>query len=95
MIYVSKFEDAYQAALKAEEKLVRKQSQRNRGRNSSRGKGTNREKFQKPKHEAGKQHSHPEKGGSSKEGQHGGRIFFLEDEEEPNEGNLNVIPVEN
>jgi hypothetical protein len=54
MMFVSKVEDSYQAALKAEEKLVRKQIQRNRGGNSSRGKGTIREKFQKPKHEAGK-----------------------------------------
>jgi hypothetical protein len=63
-------------ALKAEEKLARKQSQRNRGGNSSRGKGTNKEKSQKPKHEAGKQHNHPEKGGSSREGKHGGRSSF-------------------
>jgi hypothetical protein len=76
MISVNKVKDSYQAALKDEEKLAKKQSQRNRGGNSSRGKGTNKEKFQKPKHEAGKQHSHPEKGGSSKEGQPGGGISF-------------------
>jgi hypothetical protein len=76
MISVSKFEDAYQTTLKDEEKLARKQSQRNKGGNSSRGKGTNREKFQKLKHEAEKKHSHHEKGGSSKEGQHGGRSSF-------------------
>jgi hypothetical protein len=71
MMSVSKVEDAYQEALKVEEKLARRQSQRSRGRSSSRGKGTNREKFQKSKPEAEKQHSHHEKGGSSKEGQHG------------------------
>jgi hypothetical protein len=76
MILFSTVEDAYQAALKAEEKLARKQSQRSRGGNSSRGKGTTREKFQKSKHEADKQHNHHEKGGSSKEGQHGGRGLF-------------------
>jgi hypothetical protein len=32
-------EDAYQMALKAEEKLARKQSQRSRGRSLNRGKG--------------------------------------------------------
>jgi hypothetical protein len=48
----------------------------NRGGNSRRGKGTNREKFLKTKHEADEQHSHHEKGGSSKEGQHGGRSYF-------------------
>ena len=47
MISVSKFKDAYQAILKDEEKLARKQRQRSRGVNSSIGKGTNREKFQK------------------------------------------------
>jgi hypothetical protein len=73
---VSKVEDACQPTLKDKEKLARKQSQRNRGGNSSRGKGANREKSQKPKHEVGKKHSHPEKDGSSKEGQHGGRISF-------------------
>jgi hypothetical protein len=66
MMSVSTVEDAYQAALKAEEKLARKQSQRNIGGNSSRGKGTNREKLQKLKHEAEKQQSHHEKGGSYK-----------------------------
>jgi hypothetical protein len=66
MMSISTVEDAYQVALKAEEKLARKKSQRNRGGNSSRGKGTSREKFQKPNHEADKQHSHPEKGGNSK-----------------------------
>jgi hypothetical protein len=76
MMSISKVEDDYQASLKFEEKLAKKQSQRNRGGNSSRGKGTNREKFQKPKPEASKQHSHPEKGESSKEGQHGGRSSF-------------------
>jgi hypothetical protein len=73
---ISTVEDAYQVALKAEEKLARKQSQGNRGGKSSRGKGTNREKIQKLKHEVDKQHSHHEKGGSSKEGQHGGRRAF-------------------
>jgi hypothetical protein len=45
MMFFSKVEDSYQATLKVEEKLARKQSQRTRGGNSRRGKGTNREKF--------------------------------------------------
>jgi hypothetical protein len=45
MMSISKVKDAYQTTLKAEEKLTRKQSQRSRGGNSSRGKGTSREKF--------------------------------------------------
>jgi hypothetical protein len=40
-------EDYYQVALKEEEKLVRKKSQRNRGKFPSRGRGAVREKFQK------------------------------------------------
>jgi hypothetical protein len=54
MMSISKVEDDYQVALKDEGKLARKQSQRNIGGNSRRGKGTNKEKSQKPKHEAGK-----------------------------------------
>jgi hypothetical protein len=76
MMSVSTVEDAYQASLKAEEKLARKQSQRSRGGNSSRGKGTTRKKFQKSKPEADKQHNHHEKGGSYKEGQYGERSSF-------------------
>jgi hypothetical protein len=38
-------EDVYQVSLKAEEKLARKQSQKNKGKNLTRGKGTPREKF--------------------------------------------------
>jgi hypothetical protein len=45
MMSISKVEDAYQESLKVEEKLARKQSQQNRGGNSRRSKGTNREKF--------------------------------------------------
>ena len=76
MMSISIVDDAYQGALKVEEKLARRQSQRSRGGSSSRGKGPSREKFQKSKPEADKQHSHHEKGGSSKEGQHGGRSSF-------------------
>jgi hypothetical protein len=54
MMSVGKFEDSYQATLKAEEKLAKKQSQQNKGGNLSRGKGTRKEKSQKPKHEDGK-----------------------------------------
>lgn len=39
-------EDAYQASLKAEEKILRKQSQRNRGKSSERGRGTTRPRGQ-------------------------------------------------
>jgi hypothetical protein len=45
MVTVRTVEDAYQVALKEEEKLARKQSQKNRGKNPTRGKGTTRENF--------------------------------------------------
>jgi hypothetical protein len=53
LVMMRTVEDAYQIALKAEEKLARKQSQRNRGKSPNRGKGTTREKFQKSRGEAG------------------------------------------
>jgi hypothetical protein len=64
-------EDAYQAALKAEEKLARKQSQRTRGRSQSRGKGSSRGRFQNTKEEAGNSSSQ-----SPREGESRGRRFF-------------------
>jgi hypothetical protein len=76
MMSVSTVEDAYQATLKAEEKLARRQSQRSIGGKSSRGKGTSREKFQKSNLQDDTKHSHQEKGIISKEGQHGRQSSF-------------------
>jgi hypothetical protein len=42
-------EDAYQLALKDEEKLRRKKSQRGRGRGQPKGKSVAQDKYQKPK----------------------------------------------
>jgi uncharacterized protein YjbK len=49
MVTIRTVEDAYQMALKAEEKLSQKQSQRGRGRSQSRGKSVAQDKCQKPK----------------------------------------------
>jgi hypothetical protein len=76
MATVRTVEDAYQMALKAEEKLARKQSQQNRGRSLNRGKGVAQDKAQKPKDEVEKPHSHSERGGSSRGRQSGGRSSF-------------------
>jgi hypothetical protein len=76
MMTMRTMEDAYQVALKAEEKLARKKSQRNRGKSPSRGRGIVREKFQKPRPEAGRYHSQTERGGSSRGGHYGGRTYF-------------------
>jgi hypothetical protein len=62
--------DAYQMALKAEEKLSRKKSQRGRGRSQPRGKIVAQEKYQKPKEEWKKPQGKIERGGTSQRGQH-------------------------
>jgi DNA-binding transcriptional MerR regulator len=60
-------EDAYQFALKVEDKLARKQIQRGRGKISvpDKGKGVAHDKEHKSKDETEKPHSHLERGGSS------------------------------
>jgi hypothetical protein len=45
MITVRTEEDDYQVVLKLEEKLARKQSERNRWKTPNRGRGISREKF--------------------------------------------------
>jgi hypothetical protein len=57
-------------ALKAEEKLRRKQGQRGRGRSQPRGKSVAQEKYQKPKQDWKKPHTRTERGGTSQRGQH-------------------------
>jgi hypothetical protein len=75
MMSVRTMEDAYQFALKAEEKLARKQNQRGKGRSPvlNKGKGVAHDKAQKSKDETEKPHSHSERGGSSRGRQDGGR----------------------
>jgi hypothetical protein len=68
MVTIRTVEDAYQMALKAEEKLSRKQGQRGRGRSQPRGKAVAQEKFQKPKEEWKKPQSKVERGGTSQRG---------------------------
>jgi hypothetical protein len=63
-------EDAYQMALKAKEKLSRKQSQRGRGKIQPRGKTIVQDRNQKPKEEWKKLQSQTERGGSSQRGQY-------------------------
>jgi hypothetical protein len=63
-------EDAYQLALKAEEKLSRKQSQRGRGRSQPKGKLVAQDKYQKPKDDWKKPQTQTERGGSSQRGRY-------------------------
>eukprot|EP00253_Pinus_taeda_P024622 PITA_24622 len=60
-------EDAYQASQKAEEKILRKQSQRNRGKNSVRGRGAGRSRGTQHQVETGSSSSRsPQMGESSR-----------------------------
>jgi hypothetical protein len=65
MATIRTVEDAYQMALKAEEKLSRKLAQRGRGSSQPRGKGISQEKYQKPKEEWKKPSGKVERGGTS------------------------------
>ena len=65
MLTIRMVEDSYQLALKAEEKLSRKQGQRGRGRSQPRGKAVAQEKYQKPKEEWKKPQTQTERGGTS------------------------------
>jgi hypothetical protein len=67
MMSVRIVEDAYQFALKAEEKMARKKIQRGRCRSPApnKGKGVAHDKAHKSKDETEKPHSHLERGGSS------------------------------
>lgn len=69
MVTIRMVEDSYQMALKAEEKLSRKQGQRGRGRSHPIGKGVSQEKYQKPKEEWKKPQGKIERGGASQRGQ--------------------------
>jgi hypothetical protein len=76
MMTLQNVEDAYQMALKAEEKLSRKQGQRGRGRSQARGKTIAQDRTQKSKEEGKKPQTQIEKGGSSQRGQYADRNTF-------------------
>jgi hypothetical protein len=65
MLTIRTVEDAYQMALKAEEKLNRKQGQRGRGRSQPRGKTVVQERTQKPKEDWKRPQGRAERGGTS------------------------------
>jgi hypothetical protein len=69
MLTIRTVEDAYQMALKAEEKLSRKQGQRGRGRSQPRGKAVVQEKTQKPKEDWKRPQGRAERGGTSQQRQ--------------------------
>ena len=53
LLNLKTIEDAYQAALRAEEKMLRKQNQRNRGTSPAKGRGTFKSIFQHSQNETG------------------------------------------
>jgi hypothetical protein len=65
MVTIRTVEDTYQMALKDEEKLSQKQSQRGRGRSQPKGKSVAQERTQKPKDDWKKPQTRTERGGSS------------------------------
>jgi hypothetical protein len=67
MVTIRTVEDAYQMALKAEEKLSRKQGQRGRGRSQPRGKAVAQERTQKPKEDWKRPQGKAERGGTSQQ----------------------------
>jgi hypothetical protein len=76
MMVIRNVEDAYQMALKDEEKLSRKQGQRDRGRSQARGKTIAQDRTQKSKEEGKKPQTQHERGGSSQRGQYFDRNTF-------------------
>eukprot|EP00253_Pinus_taeda_P018546 PITA_18546 len=68
LLSLKTIEDAYQASLKAEEKMLRKQNQRNRGRISVRGRGTTRPRGQQYQHEASSSSGRPPQRGEFNRG---------------------------
>eukprot|EP00253_Pinus_taeda_P017000 PITA_17000 len=68
LLSLKTIEDAYQASLKAKEKILRKLSQRNRGKSLARGRGTTRPRGQQHQHEAGSSISRPPQRGESNRG---------------------------
>jgi hypothetical protein len=65
MVTIRMVEDAYQMALKSEEKLSRKQGQRGRGISQPRGKVVAKGKYQNPKEEWKRPQGNVERGGTS------------------------------
>eukprot|EP00253_Pinus_taeda_P032129 PITA_32129 len=68
LLSLNTIEDAYQAALKAEEKMLRKQNQRNRGKSSARGRGTTKPRLQHSQNEAGGSSTRPPQRGDFSRG---------------------------
>jgi hypothetical protein len=92
MVTIRTVEDAYQMALKAEEKLSRKQGQRGRGRSQPRSKAVAQERTQKPKEEWKKPQGKAERGGTSQQRQQISDPRRQQDDQQGGYADANTFP---
>jgi hypothetical protein len=92
MVTICTVEDAYQMALKAEEKLSRKQGQRGRGRSQPRGKTVAQERTQKPKEDWKRPQGKAEKGGTSQQRQQNAEPRRQQDDQQGGYADANTFP---
>jgi hypothetical protein len=92
MLTIRTVEDAYQMALKAEEKLSRKQGQRGRGRSQPRGKAVAPERTQKPKEDWKRPQGKAERGGTSQQRQQYTEPRRQQDDQQGEYADANAFP---
>jgi hypothetical protein len=92
MVTIRTVEDAYQMALKAEEKLSRKQGQRGRGRSQPRGKAVAQERTQKPKEDWKRPQGKAERGGTSQQRQQISEPRRQQDDQQGGYADANIFP---
>jgi hypothetical protein len=92
MVTIRTVEDEYQMALKAEEKLSRKQGQRGRGRSQPRGKAVSQERTQKPKEDWKRPQGKDERGGTSQQRQQISELRRQHTEQGGSYADANEIP---
>jgi hypothetical protein len=92
MVTIRTVEDAYQMALKAEEKLSRKQGQRGRGKSQPRGKAISQERIQKPKEEWKKPQGKAGRGGTSQQRQQIAKPRRQQDDQQGDYADANAFP---
>jgi hypothetical protein len=92
MVTVRTVEDAYQMALKAEEKLSRKQGQRGRGRSQPRGKAVVQERTQNPKEDWKRPQGRVERGGTSQQRQQISEPRRQQDDQQGGYADANTFP---
>jgi hypothetical protein len=92
MVTIRTVEDAYQMALKAEEKLSCRQGQRGRGRSQPRGKFVVQERTQKPKEDWRRPQGKAERGGTSQQRQQNFESRRPQDDQQGGYADVNTFP---